>query len=84
MSREMNSRITSLETRLMTRTCTTCYGHPTQIIGLDDDGETVNGVRYPDDHCPDCGRACAPNALTIAMPFEEFWNPEPFNWVRGR
>lgn len=70
MSSNHVSRIARVESRLMTRTCTTCYGFPVRIVCVDDDG-TENGSNMPESGCPECGRPIRSTREIVGIRYED-------------
>jgi len=49
-------RLIALEHALGTRTCQTCYGHPSRVVFIDAETGAETGATMPADGCPACGR----------------------------
>jgi hypothetical protein len=64
-------RVERLESRLLTRKCPTCYGHPTRIVTIDADTGEETGSNLPADGCPACGRPIRRELQIVGVAWED-------------
>lgn len=72
MSSNLEGRLRRIESRVMTRTCHTCWGSATAVVFVPD-GADEEAPEYQPTHCKECGRALQHVTRIIGISEDEMY-----------